>query len=134
MKVSRTKIAAFLASHSLKDGVSKNLNRELAAYLLTERRTNELDSILRDVQQDWAEAGYVEVIAASAHPLTAQTKADIKALAQKVYPNAKRIIISEEPDPDVLGGVRLGFPGKQLDASARAKLNRFKQLTLNGKD
>ena len=58
MKTPRTRIAGVVADRTLKSGVvSQQLSRELAAYLLSERRTGELDSILRDVRADWAKAG-----------------------------------------------------------------------------
>ena len=71
MKAPRTRLARLVADQTLKKGVSKHFDREIAAYLLSEGRTNELDSLLRDVQADWAEAGHVEVMARSAYPLTA---------------------------------------------------------------
>ena len=132
MKTSRVKLARAIADRSLKAGASKRLSREVAAYLLAERRVNELDSVLRDVQADWAEAGFVEVIAASAHPLTSAAKADITKRAKQLYPAAKRIIVTEVHDPAVIGGVRLNVANRQLDLSVEAKLNTFKQLTTAG--
>jgi F0F1-type ATP synthase delta subunit len=134
MKVSRTRIARAVADRTLEQGVSKRLSRELAAYLLSERRTGELDSLLRDVQADWAEAGHVEVIATSAFPLTEAVRADITKRAKVLYPEAKQFIINETHDPAVIGGVRLSFPDRQLDLSLRTKLNKFKQLATQGKD
>jgi F0F1-type ATP synthase delta subunit len=134
MKQSRTKLAQTIANATLQNGVSKDFSREVAAYLLSEGRVSDLDSILRDVQADWAEAGYVEVTAASAYELTADIKVDIKAQVQKLYPDAHQIIITEVRDPEVVGGVRLSLANKQLDLSIEAKLNKFKQLTTVGKD
>lgn len=134
MKTPRTRIASTIAQRTLKQGVSKRLSREVAAYLLSERRVNELDSVLRDIQADWAEAGQVEVIASSVHPLTAGVKADITRQVRKLYPNAKQIIITEEHNPELIGGVRLKLANQQLDLSVEAKLNKFKQLTNAGKD
>lgn len=134
MKVARTRIARAVADRTLRQGGSKQLSRELAAYLLSERRTGELDSLLRDIQHDWAEAGHVEVIATSAFPLTAEVRADITKRVKAAYPSAKEIIINEVRDPEVIGGVRLNLPDRQLDLSIRTKLNRFKQLATQGKD
>lgn len=134
MKTRRTRIAKLVADRTLiKGGMSKRLSREVAAYLLTEGRTAELDSIVRDVQADWAEAGIVDVIASSAHPLTAPAKADIKKQVRELYPKAKRIIVTEVYDPGVIGGVNLNMAGRQLDLSVQAKLNKFKQLTAGEK-
>lgn len=129
MKVSRTRIAGVIAARTLKGGLSKRLSREVAAYLLSERRINELDSVLRDVQADWAKAGYVEVIASSAHDLTAGNKADIAKQVKQLYPQAKRVIVTEAYDPEIIGGVRLNLADQQLDLSVESKLNQLKQLT-----
>lgn len=134
MKQPRTKIARLVADRTLKAGSSKQLAREVAAYLLSERRVSELNSLLRDVQADWADAGFVEVIAASAHPLTASVKTDIAAQVKAVFPKAEQVIVTEVHDPEVIGGVRLSFANRQLDLSVEAKLNKFKQLTTAGKD
>lgn len=134
MKAPRSRIARTIADKTLKGGSSKKIAQEIAAYLLTTKRTSELNSVLRDVQADWAEAGYVEVIASSAHPLTAAVKADIDKHVKQLYPSAKQIIVTEAHDPEVIGGVRLSLANQQLDLSVEAKLNKFKQLTLAGKD
>lgn len=127
MKTPRTRISKVIADKTLHKGVSKRFSQEIAAYLLSERRTGQLESILRDVQGDWAEAGTVEVLASSAHPLTAGVKADIKRQVKTVYPQAKQIIVTEQHDPEVIGGVRLSLADQQLDLSVQAKLNKFKQ-------
>lgn len=134
MKASRIRIASTLATRTLKSGASKKLGREVAAYLLAEGRVGELDSLLRDIQADWAKAGYVEVLAASAYPLPSSTLADITSQIKKLYPAAKQITVTEVRDPEIIGGVRLSLANQQLDLSVEAKLNRFKQLTAVGKE
>jgi F0F1-type ATP synthase delta subunit len=133
MSTERIRIADLVAERTLKDGSTKALSKSLAAYLLDNNEVDQLDSILRDVSQDWAEAGLVEVVAASAHPLTDAVVTDIKAQVKKLYPGAKQIIVSRTIDPSIVGGVKLSLPGQQLDMSVEAKLNKFKQLTVNGK-
>jgi F0F1-type ATP synthase delta subunit len=133
MKTPRTTISRTISDKTLSGMDSARLSQEVAAFLLSEGRVSELDSILRDVQADRAEAGYVEVIAASAHSLSAPARTDIAKQVRRLYPFAKRVIISEVRDAEVLGGVRLSFANQQLDLSVEAKLNKFKQLTA-GKD
>jgi len=129
MSVSRSRLAAIIAERCQKPDSAKALSQEIAAYLLAEGRTGELDSILRDVMQHRADKGIVEVIAVDAHPLSAGVRLDISSLIRGLYPAAKQIIISEELDANVIGGVRLELANQQLDMSVRSKLNRFKQLT-----
>src|SRR4051812_45582224 len=132
MRQSRTRISQVIAYKVLKNGLSEKLAREIAAYLLSERRVNQLNSVIRDVQADWAEAGHVEVIAASAHPLSEEVRAEIKQQVGKQYPNAEQIMIIEKFDPAVIGGVRLELPNQELDLSVEAKLSKFKQLSGKG--
>src|SRR5665811_920514 len=102
MKTPRTRIARIIADRTLKGGLPRRLSREIAAYLLSERRVNDLDSVLRDVQADWAETGYVEVIASSAYPLSAKVKADITRQVERLHPSAKRIIVIAVKDHEVI--------------------------------
>jgi F0F1-type ATP synthase delta subunit len=134
MKQSRRKLAQTIADRTIKAEQGGRLATEVAAYLLAEHRVNELDSILRDVQADWAAAGYVEVLAYSAHPLTTGVRTQIEREVTKLYPDAHRIVITEINDLDAIGGVRLTVANQQLDLSIEAKLNKFKQLTLTGKE
>jgi F0F1-type ATP synthase delta subunit len=134
MKQPRTKISKVIADKTLKGGISEQLAKEVAAYLLSANRTRELNSILRDVQVTWAEAGHVEVTAFSAHPLSAEIRDEIKRQVGKLYPTAKQIQVIEEHDSSVIGGVRLELPNQQLDLSVAAKLSKLKQLTMSGKD
>ena len=135
MKTPRTRISSTIADRTLNSVRSgqksavQSVAKEVAAYLLAENRVGELDSVLRDVQADWAEAGYVEVLAASAHPLSSDVRANITKQVKGLYPDAKQVIVTEVPDPTVIGGVRLSLANQQLDLSVEAKLNKFKQLT-----
>jgi F-type H+-transporting ATPase subunit delta len=135
MKTPRTRIARLLADKTLGSNVDpKQLSREIAAYLLETRRTGELASLLRDIEAEWAARGYVEVLAYSAHPLTTSVRSSITGQVQGLYPEAKKIIITEVIDDTILGGVKLVVANRQLDLSVQSKLNQFKQLTLAGKE
>lgn len=127
-KLPRHELAEVLAERLL--GLpEKRLAQEVAAYLLAEHRTGELDSLLRDIIQYRADHGVVEVIAVSAHELSGVVRRDIESRVRELYPSAKHIIISEERDPALIGGVRIELANEQLDLSIRNKLNKFKQLT-----
>lgn len=132
IKTPRRRLAAIIAERCQKSANSKELSQEIAAYLLSEGRTGELDSILRDVMQYRADHGIIEVAATTARPLSQSVKNDIESLIKGLSPGYKQIIISEQIDSSVIGGVRLELANQQLDLSIRSKLNRFKQLTIAG--
>ena len=100
----------------------KRLSEMLAAYLVQNRRTGELDSIMREVmRQREAQDNITEVTATSAFRLNDATKKTISALL-----GGDRTIINEVIDPEMLGGVRLETSEKQLDLTVRNRLNRLK--------
>ncbi|MGH7234435.1 MAG: F0F1 ATP synthase subunit delta [Candidatus Saccharimonadales bacterium] len=133
MKVARRQIASAISELSLKTKPDKLAN-EVAAYLLSEGRSNELDSLMRDVIEDRSEHGVVEVSAVSAHELDQKSITDIKHEVKTHYPNAREIIVSPKLDKSIIGGVRLELTNARLDLSLVSKLNRFKQLMTYGKD
>ena len=132
-KIPRHHIAEVLAKRSLGRESAQTLSKHIAAYLVAERRTADLEPLLRDIMQYRAEHGIVEVIAVSAYELSSAVRTDIERQVKRIFPDATDIIISEEIQPNMVGGVRLELPNQQFDLSVRAQLNRFKQLTTAGK-
>lgn len=130
-KTARNQIAKVLAERSLGRVDATAFSEQIASFLLAEGRTAEVEPLLRDIMQYRADQGIVEVIAVTAHRLTADNKKDIEAQVRLIVPEAKTIIISEDLQPATLGGIRLELPNQQFDLSVRAKLSRFKQLTSN---
>jgi F0F1-type ATP synthase delta subunit len=125
-------IAAVVAEGALKASNLKAFSRQTAAYLLSEGRSSELDPLLRDVQDILAEKGHVEAMAVGAHRLSDSNIREIKSKVRSFYPHAKKVVITPVLDPEILGGVRIELAKQQLDLSLRAKLNKFKQLSLGG--
>ena len=135
MKVARNQIAAAITSSlSIGDVAPKRLAQAIAAYLLVERRTGELDSLMRDVIEARSAEGIVEVTAVTAHELDQRAITDVQEQVKTIYPKARSIIVSPRLDPALIGGIRLEFANSQLDLSLRSKLNRMRQLITYGKD
>ena len=132
MKPKRKQIAEVIAKR-LGNGQSlKSLSNEIAAYLLAEERSKELDLIMRDVIKLRAKKGFVESTAVVAHELEPKVEKSLRVLIKTVRQNAKRIVINHKLDPFVIGGIRLDIVNQRLDLSVRAKLNKLKTLTING--
>lgn len=133
MKAPRHDVAAYIADKSLGKS-TKDLAQEVAAYLLAEGRTGELDSLLRDVMLARVERGVIDVNVVSKYDLTEQVRNDIRAQVRSLYPDATRIELNEYQDDHVIGSIRVELADKQLDLSVQAKLNKFKSLVATGKD
>ncbi|HUD08288.1 MAG TPA: F0F1 ATP synthase subunit delta [Candidatus Saccharimonadales bacterium] len=130
MKIPRHTLAHLLAQKSLHQGITDDDDLQIAAYLLATNRTNEVNSLLRDIQSEWAKDGYVNITAISANPLSSTDKSDIDKLIHSLYPKSKTINLSERIDKNLIGGVRIEFARYQLDLSILGTLNRFKRLSL----
>ncbi len=132
-KVPRHKIAEFIAEKSL-TGSGKDLAKEVAAYILAEGRSGELDSLLRDVMLARAKRGVIDVNVVSKYDLTEAARKDIRTQIRALYPEATRIDLNEYQDDNVIGSIRVELADRQLDLSVQAKLNKFKSLVTSGKD
>ena len=132
MSKSRHHLAEIIGERSLHVDNFKALAKEVAAYLLETGRSDELESLMRDVMAYRAAHGVVEVTTLTAHPLSDQDLVDIRAILKQEYPHAKKFTIDQQQSPEVVGGVLLSMPGEQLDLSVRGTVNKFKRLTLSG--
>lgn len=130
---SRKDLAEHIGKKTLSIDDREKLINEIAAYLLVENMTAELDSIIRDVMQYRLDNGIVEVIVKSAHELSKDDVDDIYDLLKIEYPSAKSYTVDQFIDPSLVGGVRLEFPGAQLDLSIFSRLNLFKRQVEAGK-
>ena len=98
----------------------------IAAYLLEEHRVGELDSLVREIQQDWADSGYVDVIARVARPINDRLTNDLATPFKRLYPSAKQVKVTPVIDQSVVGGAVLELGQQRLDLSIARRLNRFK--------
>ncbi|MDQ2973603.1 MAG: F0F1 ATP synthase subunit delta [bacterium] len=126
-KVSRGELAKIIAQKTLTQP-KEQLVRGLATYITEQQDNINLDDLLRDVMYYRLRLGIVEATAVSAHELDSVVINDIEKILKAEYPNAKRVIINQKIDANLVGGLKLELPRETLDLSVRAKLNKFKQL------
>lgn len=116
-KLSRRKIAKYVADNS---GSAKALSAALtsvAAYLIDARRTRETTLVVRAIEDELAARGTVVATVTTARPLDATLRASIEKLI-----NAKKLALRERVDAAVIGGVRIETPGAKLDATLQTRL------------
>jgi len=130
----RTQLAEVIAELTLRKGEPKQIAREVAAYLLDTRQSASLESMLRDVMEYRVKHGVVEAIAYSAHKLDDNTNMKVREILKKIFPNAREIIITNEIDTNIIGGIKISMANNQLDLSIRGKLDNFKFHTTGIKD
>ncbi len=122
-KLTRKQLAETI-TRLIQEENTEHLAAEVAEYLVQEHRTNELNSLMRDVAKIRAERyGVMEATATTAYALNAELKREIAN-----FLNADNLILNEQQDPKVVGGVQLEALDLQLDATVHDRLRTLKQL------
>lgn len=130
--IPRSDLAAVLGERTLHVRDVRTLAGAIAAYLLEERRTADLESLIRDIMQYRLDHGIVEADVISARELPEHVMKDVRDILGKEYPHAKEIDLDTDIKPEVIGGVRIELPNEQIDMTVKAKLDTFKRLTSGG--
>ena len=122
-KPSRKDIAQAMLDLTSKTSATKAV-KSLAQYLVQERRTSELDAIMREVEALRREqTGVEEFQLTSAFTLKDSVKKELTALLG----GGKKTVVNEVIDKDVLGGVRVESSEAMLDLTVRNRLQKLKQ-------
>ncbi len=125
-QLTRTELAQVLVTLIEETKDAKQLAQAIASFLVEQRMTKDLDSLMRDVQKLRADRGLVEATATTAHPLGNSLRSEITELIRKHNNQAKAVIINEVTDTDVVGGIRIETDEQLLDTTVRTKLDKLK--------
>lgn len=101
---------------------------DFVKYLITKRRVELLDDIANYIRLTYSHGEAVNVVLQSAFPIDLEIAQRVKdALAQKM---GRRMKLYFELDSALLGGIRIVFGNKVIDASIRSKLDEMKKQML----
>ena len=122
MKRLTNKELAKFVDDQLESGVeASQIANQLAAFLISERRVRDLDSVLRSLTKLRENRGLVEISASSARSLPESIKAAIARLFE-----AKETIYLENIDKNLIGGAMFQTINRRLDLTLVHKLNQLK--------
>lgn len=112
--LSRRRIASYIA-REVQAGHTDAL-KKLAAYLITEGRTNEVDLLALDIEAALEAHGHIIGHVTSAHELSSATKQAITDFI-KEQTGATHVKLQTSLDEEMVAGFRLSLPHRQLDAT-----------------
>ena len=121
IRLSRRKITGYIAQQLAAGADVEQLVRQLAAFLIDSRRTNEVSLVVRDIEYELTKQGIVLARVTSAFNLTEATRLAVTKLIEDKT-GAQQVQLHQFIDPGVLGGVKIDLPGSQLDATIARKL------------
>ena len=124
-KISRRKLAQYVAQRIVAGDATREVMRELGAYLIDSRRQRELELIVRDIEAALLKSGIAIADTTSARALTKTALDEIKTMIKANYSGITQVALREHIDPAVIGGVKIELPDRQLDATVRTKLEKL---------
>jgi F-type H+-transporting ATPase subunit delta len=120
-RISRRKLAAYLADKLVSGAPAKEVIEQIAAYLIETKQTKDVELLVRDIEEALMIRGVVVADVTAAHSLTSEAKSLVAHLL-----DAKDLQLRETVDTSVLGGIRVDIPGKRFDGTLRRKINLLK--------
>lgn len=123
--ISRRQLASYVAD-SLVAGKTEVID-QLSAYLVSERRVKEVDSLVRDIEKALESRGTLVAHVSSSHGLDPVQQEKIESLLKERY-NAKHVVIDNRTEKYLLGGVVIRTASDELDSSLRRNINRLKAI------
>ncbi|HJQ08704.1 MAG TPA: F0F1 ATP synthase subunit delta [Candidatus Saccharimonadales bacterium] len=125
-KVSRRVLARTIAAKLLAEPSRRgHWMRVLAAYLLEQKLTDDINLVVNDIAHElFTQGSHLYVTVTSARALHGAVRDDI-VRSLRAATNAKYIELAEHTNPDLLGGVVARTPDAVLDASVRTKLKQL---------
>lgn len=129
IKVSRRVLARTLAAKLLAEPAKRqHWITATAAYLVEHNMVGNIDLLVNDIAHElYEQGGHLLVDVTSARKLSASVQGDLVQMLQQAT-GAKRVELSEQVEPDLLGGLVARTPDAILDASVRTKLKQLASL------
>lgn len=127
-KVSRRRLAEFVAERTANGSFDRNSVRSLAAYLVDNHRTDQVELLLDDVAAIMASRhGVLLAEVVSAYPLEESVRTAITDYIKKAE-KVERVELQESIDPDLIGGLIIRTPTAEFDSSIRTQLRHLKSI------
>jgi F-type H+-transporting ATPase subunit delta len=107
--------------------VLKKLPKNWRRFLVDQRLHSQVEDILVDISKEYAQVhGIIDAEARTAFPLSDDLKNRADSERVKQSTGAKTVILHEEIDRNLLGGVIVSAPDMELDLSLKTKLVKLR--------
>lgn len=119
--MTRREIAKKVAPLFLKGKNNKKLIKQLAALLVEEGKTKEIELLMNDVAVEMERLGHSYVEVQSTHKLAVRTLRDLEKSIKELT-KAGSVTLNETIDQSLIGGLIATTPTVEIDLSVRTKL------------
>jgi F-type H+-transporting ATPase subunit delta len=126
-KISRRSLARYAVDELLSGRSSAGIAKELAATLTEDGKTGEVEFLVGDIAWELERRGELAVgTVTSATKLTSQLMDSLASQIKKAT-GTKQVLLNEEVDKSVIGGLRVETSGRVWDATISRKLSRIRE-------
>lgn len=126
---SRRQLAQYAVDEMLAKRSTTDLSAHLAASLVASDRQKDIELLLSDIDQVLEERGLLATAhLTSAYALTEKLKTELISQLKKVT-NTKQVVVFEEVDKAVIGGIKVETAARSWDRTIRRTLNRIKEIS-----
>lgn len=120
-RMSRRRLAAYAADQLIAGNSA--VIEEMAALIVSERRGREVNLLVRDIEAELANQGVLVATVETAESLSVESRKIIVDLL------GGEVALREVVNPELIGGVRIETPTKELDETVAKKLQTLKSLS-----
>lgn len=124
-KISNRRLARGFVAHLSTGKSPKKLISMLAAQIVESKQTSQIDLIMAEIGREIEQQkSVVNARVYSARQMSAAVKVEVAQLI-KTTSQADKVIIEEQVDPSLLGGVKIEMPETEIDLTVRTKLEKI---------
>lgn len=128
-KVSRRSLARYAADRLLASDPPSNVAEAIASVLVQNKRSGEAELLVADINYELESHGKAATAQiTTAHELTDGLRDEIKNLVKKAS-EVDEVILNEQVDKSVIGGVRIETATRVWDKTAARQLHDLKEST-----
>ena len=126
-KVSRRSLARYAADRLLAGDSAPEVAKAVASVLVEDKRLNEAELLLADINFELESRGKVATaLVTAANDLGDKLRIEIKSLVKKAS-KVDRVILNEQIDKSVIGGLRIETATRIWDKTVARQLNELRK-------
>jgi len=121
-KISNRRLARGFVAHLKNGKAPKELIKMLAAEIIDTKQMSKIDLIVAEIAHEMeVQLSVTNAKVFSTRQISAALKVEIANLIKQVS-GTDKVILEEEIEPSLLGGVKIETPEREIDLSVRHKL------------
>lgn len=126
-KLTRRAVTRYVADQLVSGADANNVIAQLAAYLVVQRKTKQIDSFIADIEIELAARGVVVADVTTARPLSEELRQSVETLIA-TQTGGRHVALREHVDRDIIGGMIIRSAGTEYDRSIKRAVRALRSV------